>query len=56
MKDTPVTSSERKKKSPKRALIRNYIIICAVFLVTVFLSTFFIRTLYMDLHLEAVTK
>ena len=56
MKDTPVTSSERKNKRNKKAWIRNYIVICAVFLMTVVLSTFFIRTLYTDLHLETVTK
>ena len=56
MKDTPVTSSERKNKRNKKAWIRNYIVICAVFLATVVLSTFFIRELYTELHLEEVTK
>ena len=56
MKDMSVTSSGKKNNSQKRVLLRNYIIICAVFLMTVVLSTFFIRTLYTDLHLETVTK
>jgi hypothetical protein len=46
----------KRLKQTKLALIKNYVLIGAVFAITVVLNTFFIRTLYMSIHVEEVTK
>jgi hypothetical protein len=56
MTDKTKKTSERKNGRPKKGWLKNYVLICVIFLATVTMSTFFIRSLYMSIHIEEVTK
>ena len=51
-----MNTNAEKYKDRKRSLLKNYIIIGIVFLLTIALNTYFIRNLYYSIHLSEVTK